>query len=173
MSTADSSNLNTEFSAQLSEIAQIANTTNFNGINVLAGTATTLNFQVGINTSGYDQIAVTFGGIDITGLNLMGVDVSTQADSSAAITAIDAAINTLSTVRAGFGAAEDQFQSVVSNLQSISTNTSAALSQIEDVDVASATASLSQDQVLTQAGETVLAQANQTPQLAESLIRGQ
>ena len=172
MSTADSSNLNTEFQAQLSEIDQIANTTDFNGINLLAGSTATISFQVGINDTTSDQVGVAFGGVSVSSLGLTGVDVSDQTDSQAAITTIDAAINTLSTTRAGFGAAEDQFQSIVSNLASISTNTSAALSQFQDVDVAAATAQLSQEQVLTQAGESVLSQANQTPQLAESLLQG-
>jgi len=172
MSAADSSNLNTEFQAQLTEIDQIANTTNFNGVNVLAGASATISFQVGINDTVNDQVGVAFGGVGTSSLGLTGVDVSDQLDSQNAITTIDAAINTLNTTRAGFGAAEDQFQSIVSNLASISTNTSAALSQFQDVDVAAATAQLSQEQVLTQAGESVLAQANQTPQLAENLIQG-
>jgi flagellin len=176
MSASDSSNLNTEFQAQLTEINQIADTTNFNGINVLQSPAAAISFQVGINTTdanNADTIAVTFGGVDVAGLALTGAAVDNQTDAQTAIGTIDKAIDSLSTIRAGFGAAEDQFQYVVSNLQSISTNTSAALSQFQDVDVASATATLAQDQVLTQAGETVLAQANQTPQLAEALIRGQ
>jgi flagellin len=177
MSTEDSANLNTEFQSQLSEITQIANTTNFNGINVLAGASASVTFQVGINTTdgaSSDTVALSFGGADLTGLGLnAGVSVSSQANSQAAIGLIDTAIDTLSTTRASFGAAEDQLASITSNIQSISTNTSAALSQFEDVDVASATSALAQDQVLTQAGETVLAQANQSPQLAEALIRGQ
>ncbi len=173
MSAADSSNLNTEFQAQLSEITQISNTTTFNGVSLLSGAAATINFQVGINNTASDQVGVGFGGVTVSTLGLSAATVATQAGASAAIATIDTAINTLSTTRAGYGAAEDQFQSIVSNLASISTNTSAALSQIKDVDVASATATLAQTQVLAQGGETVLAQANQTPQLATSLIRGQ
>ncbi len=172
MSAADSSNLNTEFQAQLSEIDQIANTTDFNGVNLLAGASTTINFQVGISNTANDQVGVAFGGVSVSSLGLSGLDVSSTADASAAISTIATAINTLSTTRASYGAAQDQFQSIVSNLSSISTNTQAALSQIQDVDVASATASLAQEQVLTQAGESVLSQANQTPQLAENLIQG-
>ncbi len=172
MSAADSSNLNTEFQAQLSEIDQIANTTSFNGVNLLAGAAATVNFQVGISNTANDQVGVAFGGVSVSALNLSGVNVATAAGASAAIASIATAINTLSTTRATYGAAEDQMGDIVSNLGSISTNTSAALSQIQDVDVASATASLAQEQVLTQAGESVLAQANQTPQLAENLIQG-
>jgi flagellin len=173
MSPSDSANLNTEFQAQLNEIDQIANTTIYNGQNVLAGAATTDNFQVGINTTASDTMSVTFGGADVAGLGLTGAAVSTSAASTTAINSIDAAIQSLSTTRAGFGAAMDGLQDVVSNLASMSTNTSSALSQIQDIDVASATATLAQEQVLSQAGETVLSQANQLPQLAESLIRGQ
>jgi flagellin len=172
MSAADSSNLNTEFQAQLSEIDQIANTTDFNGVNVLGGASATINFQVGISNTANDQVGVALGGVTVSALGLSGLNVSSQTNSSAAIATIAAAINTLSTTRASFGASEDQFQAIVSNLASISTNTSSALAQIQDVDVASATAQLAQDQVLTQAGESVLSQANQTPQLAESLISG-
>jgi flagellin len=173
MSASDSANLNTEFQAQLNEVDQIANTTIYNGQNVLAGAATASNFQVGINTTASDTMSVTFGGADVAGLGLTGTSVATSAGSTAAITSIDAAIQTLSTIRAGFGAAMDGLQDVVSNLGSMSTNTSSALSQVQDVDVASATATLAQQQVLAQAGESVLSQANQMPQLAESLIRGQ
>jgi flagellin len=171
MSTSDSSNLDTEFQAQLSEITQIVNTTTFNGVNLLAGTAATINFQVGINNTTSDQVGVSFGGMSVSTLGLTGVGVSSTTSASAAISTIDAAIQNLSTQRAGFGAAEDQFQDIVSNLSSISTNTTAALSQIQDVDVAAATAQLAQEQVLTQAGTSVLSQANQTPQLAESLLQ--
>jgi flagellin len=173
MSSSDSANLNTEFQSQLSEINQIANTTTYNGISLLSGTAAATNFQVGINTTASDTLSVTFGGADVTGLALTGATVATSAGATAAITSIDAAIQTLSTVRAGFGGASDGLSDIVSNLGSMSTNTSAALSQVQDVDVASATATLAQEQVLSQAGESVLSQANQTPQLAESLIRGQ
>ena len=173
MSAADSSNLDTEFQAQLAEIDQIATTTTFDGTAVLSGASTTISFQVGINNTAADQVGVVFGGVSSSSLGLTGVNVATQAGSSAAIAILDTSINTLSTIRAGFGAAEDQFQSIVSNLASISTNTSAALSVMRDTDVASTTAMLAQEQVLAQGGETVLSQANQIPQLATSLIRGQ
>jgi flagellin len=173
MSPSDSANLDTEFQAQLSEINQIANTTIYNGQNVLAGAAAASNFQVGINTTASDTMSVTFGGADVAGLGLTGAAVNTSASSTAAINSIDTAIQSLSTTRAGFGAAMDGLQDVVSNLQSMSTDTSSALSQVRDIDVAQATAMLAQQQVLAQAGESVLSQANQLPQLAESLIRGQ
>jgi flagellin len=173
MSASDSANLNTEFQAQLNEVDQIANTTIYNGQNVLASPAAPASFQVGINTTASDTMTVNFGGADVAGLALTGANVGTPAGSTAAINSIDTAIQSLSTIRAGFGAAMDGLQDVVSNLQSMSTDTSSALSQVRDIDVAQATAMLAQQQVLAQAGESVLSQANQLPQLAESLIRGQ
>jgi flagellin len=173
MSASDSANLDTEFQAQLNEINQIANTTTYNGISLLSGASAATSFQVGINTTASDTMSVNFGGADVTGLALTGATVATAAGATTAIGTIDSAIQTLSTIRAGFGGAMDGLQDVVSNLQSMSTNTSAALSQVQDVDVAAATSTLAQQQVLAQAGESVLSQANQTPQLAENLIRGQ
>jgi flagellin len=173
MSASDSANLDTEFQSQLNEINQIANTTTYNGISLLSGASAATSFQVGINTTASDTMSVNFGGADVTGLALTGATVGTAAGATTAIGTIDSAIQTLSTIRAGFGGAMDGLQDVVSNLQSMSTNTSAALSQVQDVDVAAATSTLAQQQVLAQAGESVLSQANQTPQLAENLIRGQ
>jgi len=170
MSTQDSSNLDTEFQAQLGEISQIVATTNFNGVPMLSGTAATINFQVGIDNTANDQVGVSFGGMSVSSLGLTGIGVSSIASAFSAISIIDTAIQNLSTDRASFGAAEDQFTDIVANLASISTNTTAALSQIQDVDVAAATAQLAQEQVLTQAGTSVLSQANQTPQLAETLL---
>jgi flagellin len=120
---------------------------------------------------------VTFGGADaadlVAGGALSTCSVSNAADAANAIATINTAIQNLSSIRAGFGAGMDALQDTVSNLSSMSTNTSAALSNVQDVDVASATASLAQEQVVSQAGEAILAQANQQPQLAVSLIHGQ
>ena len=131
------------------------------------------SFQVGITSSLTDQVSVSFGNADVSHLGLSVIDVSTAADATAALATIQTAIQNLSTIRAGFGAGMDALQDTVSNLGSMTTNTSAALSTIQDVDVASATAQLSQQQVMSQAGEAILAQANQMPQLAVSLIHNQ
>jgi flagellin len=180
MSASDSKNLQQEFAAQVQEITNIASNTTFNGINLLSGVAgsaaggTSTTFQVGITNNASNQVSVMFGGADAGTLGLSGVaDVSTAADAQNAIATINTAIQTLSGIRAGFGAGMDALQDTVSNLSSMSTNTSAALSNVQDVDVASATASLAQEQVVSQAGEAILAQANQQPQLAVSLIHGQ
>ncbi len=176
MSANDSANLNQEFQAQLTEITNIATNTTYNGTSLLSGAAAAKSFQVGITAAATDQVSVSFGGADVANLaggSLVGASVGTAAAAQAAITAIGNAIQALSAVRAGFGAGLDAMQDTVSNLGSMSTNTSGALSTIQDVDVAAETAHLSQQQVMSQAGEAILAQANQMPQLAVSLIHNQ
>lgn len=172
MSSSDYTNIDKEYQANLSEIDRIAGSVTFNGINLLSGAAASKNFQVGIGTAGTDRIAASFGGADATRLAVNATDVTSFATSQAAITALDAGIQTLSGVRAGFGAAMNRLSNTVSNLQSMQTNTSASLSRIRDADIASETASLSKNQVLAQAGASILSQANQSPQLALSLLRG-
>ena len=176
LSTSDSANLDQEFQAAMSDINNISKVTTYNGQNLLNGATSTVSFQTGINsvTSGAEnQTSISFGGADSSSLGLSGVAVDSATDAGAAITAIDTAIQKLSTVRAGFGAAMNSMQTAVSNLQTQQTNTAAALSSVQDVDVAQATADLARQQVLSQAGESVLAQANQTTQLATNLIHGQ
>lgn len=172
LSANDRANLDTEFQSHLAEIDRIAQSTQFNGVNLLGGASTAVNFQVGIGTAASDRVAVTFGGADVAGLALTGQKVDSFANAQTSITKIDTAIQTLATTREGFGAAMNRFGYAVSNLQTMQTNMSASLSRIRDVDVASETASLAKEQVLSQAGAAVLSQANQAPQLALSLLRG-
>jgi flagellin len=174
MSVADGLNLDTEFQAAASDIDRIAKVTTFNGINLLSGASKATAFQVGIGaTAGVDTISVSFGACDVAGLATGASKVDTAANATIAIGLIDTAIGLLNTARAGFGAGMNRMANAVSDLQSMQTNTAAALSSVQDVDVAQATGVLAQTQVLAQAGESVLAQANQMPQLATSLIRGQ
>ena len=173
LSTADSTNLNTEFQANLAEIDRIANVTTFNGRNLLAGTAASVTFQVGINNvAAADRMNINFGGADVTGLAMTGSAVDSIANARTAIGTLDTAIGSLSTLREGWGSATNRLTTAVSNLQSMQSNLSASLSRIRDVDIASETASMSRNQVLSQAGAAVLGQANQSPQLALSLLRG-
>ena len=168
----DRTNLDTEFQSAVSEVDRIANVSQFNGQNLLKGASAAVSFQVGIGTTANDQISVSFGGVDVAGLGLTGKKVDTVANAQASITAIDSAISTLSTSREGWGAAMNRLSTTVSNLQTMSQNLSAAESQIKDTDIAQATSNLARQQVLAQAGASVLTQANQQPQLALSLIRG-
>ncbi len=168
----DYTNLDAEFQASLSEIDRIATATQFNGINLLSGAAAGRDFQVGIGTATTDRITVNFGGADATRLAVNGTAVTTFTNAQAAITALDAGIQSLSGVRGQFGAAMNRVNVAVASLQSMQTNTAASLSRIRDTDVAKEAANLSRYQVLSQAGASVLAQANQSSQVALSLLRG-
>ena len=172
LSASDYTNIDAEFQQNLSEIDRVASSVQFNGINLLSGAAAARDFQVGIGTAATDRISVNFGGADATVLAVDGTSATSFANAQTAITKLDAAISTLSGVRAGFGASMNRFSSTIESLQSMQTNTSASLSRIQDTDIASETAKLSKNQVLSQAGAAILSQANQTPQLALSLLRG-
>ena len=174
LTTVDRGFLDTEFTQLKQEIDRISTSTTFNSQALLSGTANTITFQVGINNSVNDQIDVVFGGVDLTslGLNASTVTGATATNAQGAIDDVDAAIATISTQRSAYGAAMNRMQITVSNIQSMRTNLSAANSRIKDVDVAEETAAMARNQVLSQAGAAVLAQANQAPQLAMSLLRG-
>jgi flagellin len=167
-----------EFSKLSSEIDRIANATDFNGTKLLDGSlsaaANALSFQIGVrNVAANDRISITVGTATASalGMDSTAVAVSTQGVAQSALTVIDTAIQSVSSLRGALGAVQNRLQSTINNLQVAVENTSAAESRIRDVDVASETAALTRAQILTQAGTAVLAQANQTPQTALSLLR--
>ncbi len=172
LTSTDRGYLDTEFQLLSEEIDRLANQTDFNGVALLAGTASSISFQVGINTTSFDTISVDFGGVSVSSLGLSGSSISgsNATNAQSAITALDSALATVSTNRAKFGAATNRLGTAVANSQTMRTNLAAANSAIRDVDVAAETATLARSQVLLQAGTSVLAQANQTPSLALSLI---
>jgi len=172
MSSNDLTNVDAEFQQSFDEIDRVAASVSFNGINLLQGAAANKTFQVGIGTASSDRVDVSFGGADTTELGLTGASVTSSSNAQTAITKLDSAIQELSGVRAQFGASMNRFSSTVVSLQSMQTATAASLSRIQDTDVAAETAALSKNQVLSQAGAAILSQANQTPQLALSLLRG-
>jgi flagellin len=172
MSANDRTNLDTEFTALRDEIDRIANVTNFNGITLLGGAAAGIDFQVGVGTTASDRLAITFGGIDGAGLGINALQVDSLVNAQASITAIDTAIQDLSTSRQGFGAGINKMQTAVATLQVARSSLTAARGRIKDVDVAEESAAMARAQVLSQAGAAVLTQANQAPQLALSLLRG-
>jgi flagellin len=168
MNNNDMSNLNTEFQQDLAEIDRVAGDASFNGTNLLAGATNTINFQVGIMGTTNDQISVQFGANDAAGLGLTGVAVT----DSNILQTIDSAMQQLNTNRANFGAAMNRLQVATTTIQNTAQNLSSALASVQDVDVAQETANLAREQVLAQAGVSVLSQANQAPQLALKLLGG-
>jgi flagellin len=174
MNATDRNYLDVEYGQLKSEITRISQATTFNGTNLLSGAAATIDFQVGIQNTASDRLSVVFGGVDLTSLGLTTSNVAgaTAASAQTALGEVDAAITALSTRRADFGAALNRMQVTVSNLQSMRTNLSAANSRIRDVDVAEESSMMAKEQVLAQAGNAILAQANQAPQMALSLLKG-
>ncbi len=174
LTSTDRGFLDTEFTALKSEVDRISTATTYNGKQLLSGTAASIVFQVGINNTTNDQIGITFGGVDLTSLGLSTTSVSgaTATNAQSAIDAVDTAIAAVSTQRSNYGSAMNRMQVTVTNIQSMRTNLTAANSRIKDTDIAEETASMARNQVLSQAGAAVLAQANQAPQLAMSLLRG-
>lgn len=161
--------LNQEFQALQSEVQRIALATTFNGKQIL-GSDSAMTFQIGANTSADNQIAVstvtgTFSAI------VTSLAVSTSAGATGSMTAIDKAIDDVTTARAGLGALQSRFEGVVTQLQSQNENIQAARSRIMDTDYAAETANLSKAQILQQAGTAMLAQANQQGSSVLSLLQ--
>lgn len=173
LQSTDRGYLDTELASLKLEITRIVDSSSFNGQVLLGGAASTITFQVGAYNVVEDTISVAFNGVDLTTLGLSPVTLSgvTAANAQSAITAVDGAISAISSERSKFGAAMNRFSTTVSNIQSMRTNLAAAESRIRDVDVAEETASLARNRVLAEAGAAVLAQANQAPQLAMTLLR--
>jgi flagellin len=173
MTDTDRSYLDTEFTALKQEIQRMQSSAKFNGKQLISSTATSITFQIGLNNTASDQIALTFGGLGLTTL-LAGTTTlggATTGNSLGALGRIDAALETISTNRAKYGATMNRLEVAVSSIQTMRLNLTAANSRIRDVDVAEETAALSRNQILSQAGASVLAQANQLPQLALSLLK--
>ncbi len=163
--------LQTEFTSLQAEIGRIQESAKFNGRQLVNASASEITFQVGIGNDTSDQITIDFGGLSLSSVvSSASVAGSAATDALASLDTIDAAITSVSTARSNFGAAMNRLDVATSNIQTMRLNISAANSRIRDVDVADETSKMSRNQVLTQAGISVLAQANQLPQLAFGLI---
>jgi len=165
--------LQTEFASLQAEIARIQGSAKFNGRALVGTTANTITLQVGLDATTSDQIAVTLGGVSLATITSSAVSLagSTATAALASLGTIDDAIGGVSNARSSFGAAMNRLEVAQSNIATMRLNLSAANSRIRDVDVASETSQMSRNQVLSQAGLAVLAQANQLPQLALGLIQ--
>jgi flagellin len=172
LTLSDRSFVQTEFTLLQSEIGRIQDSAKFNGKQLVNATATTITFQVGLDNTASDQITVSFGGLSLSSVTTSAaVSGATTSQALASLAIIDAAITSVSTARSNFGSAMNRMTVATSNIQTMRINIAAANSRIRDVDVAEETSMMSKNQVLTQAGISILAQANQIPQLASQLLR--
>ena len=179
ISNSNRSQLQLEVDQNTQEIYRAVSTTEFNGNFLISGASNGLTFQVGSSGAASNQITtsavdlsslygVSGGGLTATGI----INITTSGGASAAISAIDAALATVTNDAATFGAVQNRFQSVVDNLGTYIQNVTASRSRIQDTDFASATAELTRDQILQQAGTSILSQANSLPQAALTLLTG-
>ena len=178
----DRTSLNAEFSQLISEIDRIADTTSFNGKTLLSGAfAASTNatnaavFQVGADAGQVISVnigvATTSALSDAGGGNLIvNAGVDTRENASDTIGVIDGAIGQIDSIRGDLGAIQNRFESTIANLSNVSENLSAARSRILDADIAQETSNMTKQNILQQAGVSILAQANQAPQLALSLL---
>jgi flagellin len=173
-SSSDRVSLNQEFQQLSSEISRTLAGTTFNGTTIL-NSATTLTFQIGAGTNtATDQMSISTANIP-AGSGVAAVIVSTAsitgtAGATAAMTSIDTALDEVNSARATFGAMQNRFESIISNLQVGAENQAAARSRIMDADFAAETAALTRAQILQQAGTAMLSQSNQVPQQVLSLL---
>ena len=168
--------LDAEYQKLIAEIDRVADNTQWNGSNIIDGTAGssgTVTFQVGANAS--QSITVAFGNMtDASGATMASVatgDVDTATNAGTAIGVLDTAIEAVSNQRAVFGAASNQLEHAVDNLTNVKINAEASRSRILDTDYAESTAELARTQIIQQAGTAMLAQANQLPQTVLALLQ--
>ncbi len=180
----DQDSLQNEFKELQNEIGRVLNGTTFNGSTIFTATGS-LDFQVGAGTTANDRVSISLGSTALasnTGLTnvttttaIIGDTASTTAVAGTAIDAvianIDTAIDTVNSQRSVWGATQNRFDAVISNLQVSVENQAAARSRIMDADFAAETANLSRAQILQQAGNAMIAQANQLPSQVLSLLR--
>ena len=184
-SGSDKDSLDKEFGELAKEVQRVLGGASFNGKHVLGSEAGAMTFQVGANTTSSDTIdfATTDLTVDATMTAVAGTDNTGAGraliDSSASsvtiqgvINNIDSAINTINSQRATMGASQSRFDSVIANLQVSVESQTAARSRIMDTDFAAETASLSRSQILQQAGNAMVAQANALPQQVLKLLQG-
>jgi len=161
----DRNNLDLEYQALDDEIARIGLTTKFNDSTILNNGSSAVIFQVGANVDATNRLSIALVSITTT-----GEGISTVEASLSAITGIDAKISEIVAARADFGAMQSRFESTISNLQVGMENQSAARGRIMDADFAVETANMTRAQILQQAGNAMVSQANQAPQSVLQLL---
>lgn len=164
----DRAALQKEFAQLNEEIDRVASTTTFGGVKVLDGTYSA-DFQVGADASQTISVVISVN-MNSTGLGTSTLSIGSASTAQAAIDGLDASLKSVNDVRADLGAKQNRFSSTIRNLTNVSENVAASRSRIMDADFAKESASLARNQVLQQASSSMLAQANQQPQIALSLL---
>jgi flagellin len=166
--TEDRAAIQLEVDALIAQVDDISTRTDFNGTALLDGTAN-LDIQTGVDSG--EVVNITIGDLRSAALGVATVDLSTSAGASAALTALDTAIDTVSTERSNLGAQQNRLDATVNNLTSTVTNLTESSSRIKDADFSVESTKLASAQILSQASTAMLAQANQSQQGVLSLLQ--
>ena len=169
---ADRASIQKEVDQLVTELDRISSSTQFNGQNLLdgtGGTAGVFTFQVGAN-SGQTATVDLSASLDSASLGVDAVSLATSAGATAALTSLDAAIKTVSDTRADLGAVQNRLQHTINSLSVAAENSAAAESRIRDTDMAKEMSAFTRSQILSQAGVSMLAQANATSQSVLKLL---
>ena len=173
--------LNSEYSQLIVEINRISSSTEFNGKSLINGavSASGLSFQIGIDNQSYDRLSVTIANMAATSIGsytsgsaLSTTEVLTKTNARVAMDVIDTAINEVASTRSSLGAYQNRLTSTIVNLANSAENLTAANSRIRDTDVAEETAAMTRSQILVQSTTSMLAQANQSPNMVMQLLQG-
>ena len=167
--TIDRTAIDQEMKALTSEIDRIRSTTQFNTQNLLDGSFSGKNLQVGALQG--QGITISVNNMESSALGVNGLSVSSFADAGSAMTKIQSAIGLVSTQRSALGALQNRLEHTIANLDNVSENTSSAESRIRDTDMAEEMVEYSKNNILAQAGQSMLAQANQSTQGVLSLLQ--
>ncbi|HJD45225.1 MAG TPA: flagellin [Candidatus Mediterraneibacter norfolkensis] len=167
----DRDNIQAEVDSLLSEINRISESTNFNGINLLDGSYTDQTLQIGDTSDSFNQLTVSINGTSAVSLGIDGLDVSNQANASAAVQTIRDAINSVSSIRGNLGAIQNRLEHTINNLSVQTENITAAESRIRDVDMANEMMAYTKNNILVQSAQAMLAQANTIPQGVLQLLQ--
>jgi flagellin len=164
--------IDSEFHQLSDEVERIAQSTEFNDIQLGDGTNSNLSVQVGVDASSNSRVDITLGNLTTSNLSVQTTDIDLTNASTAqtAITTIDSAIDSVNSIRADYGAVQNRLESSINNMSSYVESLSAAASQIQDADYAHETAEMTRLQVMQQAGVAALGQARGMNQSVLSLL---
>ncbi len=167
--------LDSEFQQLMSEIDRIAEVTEFNGTKLIngdlsSGSADAATFQIGIQATANDRLAVDIDSMKTEELAISGVVISTAGLAQSALAKIDSAIAQVASQRGTIGAVQNRLERTIANLSISAENLTAAESQVRDVDMALEMAAFTKNQIMSQAGTAMLAQANLVPQTVLTLL---
>ena len=167
----DRANLQAEMDSLLAEIDRIAESTNFNGINLLDGTSLGAGLSLQIGPTASETLTVTVASMTTNALGINGLSIAQQGDANTAIETIREAINTVSSTRGDLGALQNRLEHTINNLSVTTENLTAAESRIRDVDIAEEMMAYTKNNILVQSSQAMLAQANQIPQGVLQLLQ--